>query len=225
MPEEADRSPLSNGEPHDESKPSADTIKMDSMTDFRALLERGNREASNDDAPYEASTSSGSKAATAMIKAFGGMSATGNRRWMTAPAPGLPTIREDSDVDDSKQTNIDTLQSHKPAGPLDSLDSEILRPAPKASIKQMRVPKVKKNVPPSNDNNELSTAKKEDDGDSMVAFPQDSGSEIENTGTGFPDGGQDLALMYVPSATLCLRNVFNLTINHFSLKTQFLRNP
>jgi hypothetical protein len=216
-PKEADRSPLSTGERHDQSKPSADSIKMDSMTDFRCALEAGTRGADNADPLYEGSTSSGSKAAMAMIKAFSGVSATGSRRWMTAPAPGLPTIREDSGVDDSVHTNIDTLESHKLVGPLDSLDSEIIRPPPKTAIKQMRVPKLRKNIPPSNDNNGSSTAKKEDDGDSMGAFPQDSGSEIGNTGTGFPDAGQGLSLMYVPSTTLCLRDVFNLTINHLLL--------
>ena len=65
---------------------------------------------------------------------------------MTAPAPGLATIREDGDVD---ETNIGAESelpiSRKPRGPLDSLDAEMFVKPSKSSVKQMRVPKTRKN--------------------------------------------------------------------------------
>ena len=64
---------------------------------------------------------------------------------MTSPAPGLATIREDSDGDGSEDVALSEALRVQPAkGPLDSLDTEMFRRSAGASVKQMRVPKLKR---------------------------------------------------------------------------------
>ena len=70
----------------------------------------------NDFTVVEAPASSGASQAIAMIKAFSSSSA-GTRRWMTAPAPGLATIREDSDGDEPEQNVADVEKANEREGP------------------------------------------------------------------------------------------------------------
>ena len=99
-------------------------------------LETGTRKVGyNDFTVVEAPASSGASQTIVMIKAFRSSSA-GTRRWMTGPAPGLATIREDSDGDESEQ-NVTA------ASPLDSLDTELFLKPTKSPVKQMRFPKLK----------------------------------------------------------------------------------
>lgn len=122
-----------------------DSVKVDSVTDFRSALKAGSQSVDSDDPVYD-KTSSGSRAATAMIKAYSGPQAV-SRRWMTAPAPGLATIREDGDDGGSQMVGADDARSTRRAsGPLDLVDTELFLNPPKSSVKQMRVPKVRKNA-------------------------------------------------------------------------------
>jgi hypothetical protein len=172
------------------SNPDTGNIKMDSASDFRSALEAGNLEAGND-AMYEGPTNGGASAAIAMIKAFSG-TPMGSRRWMTAPTPGLATIREDADGDNSGRGALSISKNSPPKksqGPLDSLDTELfLRPSG-SSVKQMRVPKVNKSgasievkAPPSIEK----TDSEENSKASLKSLPG-SDEEIESAGTAFLD--------------------------------------
>lgn len=112
-------------------------VKLDSKSDFQSALRAA---ASEDDGDgFEAD---GSRAARAMIQAFGGMQG-GSRRWMTAPSRALSTIRETEDADepDFFGSEDDTLSSsserRKEAG-----DDEMVLRNVKAKVKQFRRPKV-----------------------------------------------------------------------------------
>ena len=69
---------------------------------------------------------------------------------MTAPAPGLATIREELEGDELEQNVADAAEKKAAtrggkapvAGPLDSLDTELFVKPTKSSVKQMRVPKL-----------------------------------------------------------------------------------
>jgi len=118
-------------------------MKMDSVTDFRNALKAGYGEV-DEDAPIYDGSQSGSKAAMALVKAFSGPQGM-NRRWMTAPAQGLATIREDTDDGADEAPNmVADLNSaaRKMMGPLDCLDTELVVKAAKSPVKQMRVPKL-----------------------------------------------------------------------------------
>jgi hypothetical protein len=119
------------------------SIRVDSVTDFRSALNAGFGK-SDDDAPVFDGSQSGSKAAMPLVKAYSGPQGM-NRRWMTAPAPGLATIREDGDdgVDESMNVSTDVPSTtRRIKGPLDSLDTELIVKTGKNPVKQMRVPKV-----------------------------------------------------------------------------------
>jgi hypothetical protein len=128
----------------EESLSQDEPVKVDSVTDFRSALKVGS-EWVEDDGPFYDGSSTGSRAALALVKAYSGPQAM-SRRWMTAPSPGLATIREDGDVDIDATTNVlpELPQMRKEKGPLDSLDTELFITPAKSSVKQMRVPKVRK---------------------------------------------------------------------------------
>ena len=177
--------------------PKSSDLKIDTVSDFRSALEVGTQEAGGVDPVYEGTTSSGARAAMAMITAFGGAQ-VGSRRWMTAPAPGLATIREDSDGDEdaspSSNKGETPLQAKEPPlGPLDALDTElVLRPSG-SSVKQMRVPKVKKSATPV-ENGSLQSVSG-NDVDSKVCGTSKQDSDDIATGESFLDViGRSLAL-------------------------------
>lgn len=132
----SDISPLSTLERRGVQKETSPSPKMDSLTDFRAALEAGSRENGVDDEMYE-KKNGGNPVAESWANAFGGSSGGASRRWMTAPS-GLATIQEDAD-DDEQAVGINAPKEKQ--GPLDSLDSEIVRPPQQdVSRKQFRIP-------------------------------------------------------------------------------------
>lgn len=138
----------------------SESQKMDTVGDFMSALKAGSREKEFDDDVYEGKYS-GNVVAASWIKAFGGSSGGSNRRWMTAPAPGLSTIQENPEDCDRKQ------------GPLDSIGSEIhlskekkANGTSKRSVKQFRVPKLA-NAPSS----EIKSSLDIFDNDSKGPFP------------------------------------------------------
>jgi hypothetical protein len=172
-------------------------FEMDSVSDFRSALQAGSTETDGNDELYEGPTSSGASAAIAMIRAFSGTS-VGSRRWMTAPAPNLATITEAHDGDEEGGPNVNreerlALEPRKPAGPLDSLDTELFLRPTGSSVKQMRVPKTKKSVGATESNGLLSTANIE--GGTSKSSLAEPDAEIGSSGTSFLDViGQSLAL-------------------------------
>jgi len=112
-------------------------LKMDSVNDFLSALHAGTRDGELYDDIYEGQHT-GNMAADSWIKAFGGSSGGSSRRWVTAPSPGLATIREDGG-DDEEHLDPDKSDSAKQIGPLDHLNSEI-RPST-TSVRQFRVPR------------------------------------------------------------------------------------
>jgi len=119
--------------------------KIDTVNDFKNAMQTGNREKEFEDIIHEGQFS-GNAAAASWIAAFGDSSG-GNRRWMTAPAPGLSTIQEDAgDGEEPKPSNRKAIAGNQ--GPLDSLDAEIIlsgdskaNASKKRPVKQFRVPK------------------------------------------------------------------------------------
>jgi hypothetical protein len=134
-------------ETQDSNKGTTTAFKIDSKNDFRFALEAGSLEEVTDDAVVKgpastAADSSGANAAMAMIKAFRGPQ-PGSRRWMTAPAPNLATIREDNDGDVVEaEVKKEEDGPKRPEGPLDALDTELVLRPKGSSVKQMRVPKL-----------------------------------------------------------------------------------
>jgi hypothetical protein len=103
---------------------------------------------------------SGNDAAAAWIVAFGDSSGGNDRRWMTAPAPGLSTIQENAG-DDEEHKSSDRKATEEKQGPLDSLDAEIVlsrdaeaNGSKKRPVKQFRVPK-RSTKPSSTNSNQL----------------------------------------------------------------------
>ena len=153
-----DKSPLSGLELREKLSNESKNQKMDTVNDFKNAMQTGNREKEYEDAIHEGQFS-GNDAAAAWIIAFGGSSGGNNRRWMTAPAPGLSTIQEDAG-DDEEQKSSDRKATKKTQGPLDTLDTELIlskdaeaNGSKKRPVKQFRVPK-RSAKPPSYNNNE-----------------------------------------------------------------------
>lgn len=113
---------------------------VDSVSDFKNALETGYREEIESDELLVNDVAGTNDAAQAMIKAFSGP-AVGRKRWMTAPAPNLATISEDTAGD---ALAFDTLEAEQTMETLDSLDTELLLKPKKSKPKQMRVPNVDK---------------------------------------------------------------------------------
>jgi hypothetical protein len=142
--EDDESSPLSTLERRDRLNQESDTPKVDSLADFRSALQAGSRDGEFDDDIHKGKYT-GNAAADSWIKAFGGSSGGANRRWMTAPSPGLATIREDGGDDDEEDAFEESSSPAKPFGPLDQLSSEI-QPS-KNPVRQFRVPKRSEKAP------------------------------------------------------------------------------
>jgi hypothetical protein len=150
----------------------SESPKIDTVNDFKNAMQTGSREKEYDDDVYEGKYS-GNVVAASWIKAFGGSSGGASRRWMTAPAPGLSTIEEDTS-DDEEQKLSSKNETRRKQGPLDSLDSEILLSkdakadsTPKRPVKQFRVPKLSSKSSSTNDGSSLDIF----DNDSKGPFP------------------------------------------------------
>ncbi|KAL3925234.1 MAG: hypothetical protein SGILL_000547 [Bacillariaceae sp.] len=162
---ESDSSPISMLQRRDLLTQNVDTRKVDSLADFRSALNVGTRDGDYDDEIHEGQHTSGNATADSWIKAFGGSSG-GAKMWMTAPSPGLATIREDGGDDEEHDAFEDNI-TKKQVGPLDQLSSEI-RPSA-IPRKQFRVPKrsISDSTKPATD----------DGNDSKGPFPP-SGEEL-----------------------------------------------
>lgn len=122
---------------HPEATPK---MKVDSKSDFQSALRAA--VAQEDSDGFAENT--GTRTAKAMIQAFGGMSSSGSRRWMTAPGRALSTIRETDDTDgidlveegEEEKEGIVNLAS---TSTRDDDDGIVIRRM-KKSVKQMRVP-------------------------------------------------------------------------------------
>ena len=170
-------------------------LKVDSKTDFQSALRVGNM--ANEDDSLE---TDGAKRASAMIQAYG--SASGNRRWMTAPVRALSTIKESEDIDDLE--DITGEESSEDLAPLasiadrymkDQVDSEILLGGTKKPVKQMRIPKRKKTQ--GEDQTSLERPKTISGEVRQISIPQ-TDQEIETAGSAFLDViGKSLGMRYV----------------------------
>ncbi|KAL3910931.1 MAG: hypothetical protein SGILL_007491, partial [Bacillariaceae sp.] len=179
---ESDSSPISALERRDRLNLNDDTPKPDSVADFRSALNAGLREAEFDDEIHEGQHTTGNATADSWIKAFGGSSGGGAKRWMTAPSPGLATIQEDGG-DDEGLDPVDETAESKPVGPLDQLSSEIHNKPKKTPVRQFRVPK--------------RTAKSSGDDGSKTT--DDLGNDSQGP---FPPTGEELSFELVPPTSL-----------------------
>jgi hypothetical protein len=174
-------SPLSTLERREKLSRNYDSPKIDSVTDFRSALEAGRRD--EDDDPVLEGKHVGNAAAASWIKAFGGSSGGRRRGFLTAPSPGLATIREDGDDDDFDEATEDPQQ-----GPLDSLNSEIKLSKTKAPVTQFRIPK-RSNTSPASDKPQIQPNEVGETNVQKPSFPP-SGEDLE-----FVEPGR--ALLYV----------------------------
>ncbi|ACI65622.1 predicted protein [Phaeodactylum tricornutum CCAP 1055/1] len=133
--------PVKSDEGSSKSSSSTHEHKVDSKSDFQSAL----RIATSEDDSDISIENTGVKRAAAMIQAFNGAS-RGNRKWMTAPAIALSTIKESEDADANDSEIFEERQQMKLSSySRDSLDDEIvLNSDNKVRPKQMRVPKVQK---------------------------------------------------------------------------------
>ncbi len=148
----ADASPMSALELRDKFLNESNGPKIDTVHDFKTAMQTGQKDF-EEDIIHEGQYS-GNEVAASWIVAFGGSSAGNNRRWMTAPAPGLSTIQEDTNFDEDK--NPRDQKPSKVEGPLDSLDAEIVlssNSGKKKPVTQFRIPK--RSSKSSNDNQSL----------------------------------------------------------------------
>ena len=173
-------------------------VKIDSITDFQTALRVGS--SAND---FDRPDSGGADAAKAMIQAFSVVGGS-SRRWMTAPAPALSTIRETDDGDDLEDPNMSgsTESPQRLQVETDSLDDEIVLNAPKRIVRQMRLPKLKSaTLNTSAMTAVLPVATERDPAYSSNTLPKSD--DIENMATPFLDIiGESLGLGYVVNANL-----------------------
>eukprot|EP00535_Pseudo-nitzschia_heimii_P008056 CAMPEP_0197181318 /NCGR_PEP_ID=MMETSP1423-20130617/5641_1 /TAXON_ID=476441 /ORGANISM="Pseudo-nitzschia heimii, Strain UNC1101" /LENGTH=3706 /DNA_ID=CAMNT_0042631551 /DNA_START=249 /DNA_END=11369 /DNA_ORIENTATION=- len=126
--------------------------RIETVEDFKKAVQASNN-IEEDEALIIDTHSSGNETADAWLKAFRGSSGGGHRRWMTAPAQGLSTIREDSgDGKDHRSNERKGTKGNQ--GPLDSLDTEIVRNTSK-NRKQYRIPTVSTKLASNNKGNSL----------------------------------------------------------------------
>jgi hypothetical protein len=178
---ESSSSPIYALERRDRLNSNDKTPKPDSVADFRSALNAGLQDGVYDDEIHEGLHTTGNTTADSWIKAFGGSSG-GAKRWMTAPSPGLATIREDVG-DDEELDTIEENTSTKQIGPLDQLSSEILQQPKKTPVRQFRVPK--RTAKPSSD-----------DG---IKEKEDVGNDSKDP---FPPSGEELSIDLVPPKLL-----------------------
>jgi hypothetical protein len=126
---------------------SKEIAKVDTVIDFKNAMQTGNREKEYEDDIHEGQFSSSAQIAQNWINAFGDSSGGNDRRWMTAPAPGLSTIQEDAG-DGEEHKSTERKSTTKKRVPSDALDAEIVfakdsvaNDNKKPPVKQFRVPK------------------------------------------------------------------------------------
>jgi hypothetical protein len=122
-------------------------IRIDSKSDFQSAL-RAAAALSGDD--FDRVQNDEAEAAHAMIKAFGGVSNTGGRLWMTAPtARALDTIREGDDdaeplLEDSFSNALVTKIESPAEDEIHTMDEQTVRQGQKKGVRQFRIPHSKK---------------------------------------------------------------------------------
>ena len=144
--EVSDESPFSPSQADEKLSESKDQ-RIETVEDFKKAVQASSFEKEDEDLILD-NQSSGNETADAWLTAFRGSSGGRHRRWMTAPAPGLSTIREDAG-DDEDQKNSERKGRKETQGPLDSLDAEIVRNTSK-NRKQYRIPTVSTKLTSSN---------------------------------------------------------------------------
>jgi hypothetical protein len=164
------------------------TVKVDSVSDFRSNLEIGlQNEESGDsfDKPLTASN------VNSLMQKFGGLSGTGKKRWMTAPAPALATIREGEDDDSESgiplEDDLSILPNPSSASgsdePKEDIDNEIVLQMNKgAPSKKMRIPKVKGKAAPKKDSDPMPdiTSTRVSSGSNDAFSPNPLGSALDS---------------------------------------------
>ena len=154
------KSPISALELREKFVNESDGPKIDTVHDFKNAMQTGNREKDYEEDIIHEGQYSGNEAAASWIVAFGGSS--GNRRFMTAPAPSLSTIQEDANFDEEQKSS--GSQSPKvDDGPLDSLDSEIVlskNSGKKRPVTQFRIPKLSSKSSSAKDNQTIDATDK-----------------------------------------------------------------
>jgi hypothetical protein len=164
-------------------------IKVDSGWEFLSML------SSNADV-HESDEEIRSNASRTMLHSLGSIPGGTGRRWMTAPmSSALETIREDDDSDKGEKQEegrqlpvvTTTARRGKSRKEEDSLDTELVVRQTKSSVKQMRVPNVKKTSNPS----DITRAISEDALSNGPSSPSKSlpgtEEEIVDAGTAFLD--------------------------------------
>jgi len=161
-------------------------VKVDSVTDFQSLLAQGLREEDSSDG-FDAPLSQGN--INSLVSKFGGLSGAGKKRWMTAPAPALATIREDSgDEADIGMTSEELASTpsrfvSSRNVPKDELDSEIYTQDKKVPSKKFRVPNVKGKAGPSGGQSLSSIADSAAQSDHRSIAPLDTVDEMMESDT------------------------------------------
>lgn len=170
-------------------------VKIDTVADFQNAMEAGLTEMDCGEQSDEVNASAAS--ALSMIQALGS-NPRGSRRWLTAPNPALTTIQESVEVDDTETGRRKRMEKRKEESSLDqnngvigSFDSElVLKSLPRGSVKQMRVPKVKKANNVQIPKEEIVANQTKEDGVNInlrKALVPKSDDEIENAGAAFLD--------------------------------------
>jgi hypothetical protein len=173
------------------------TVKLDSKSDFQSAL----RAAASDDDP-DGFEGDGTRAARAMIQAFGGLQ-VGSKRYLTAPNRALSTIREatgNEDTEDAEGQVVDDDSRFETStsdtvltGAEEGRDDSVLSTMKKA-VKQFRVPNRGKQSTAVADSHDNPATKSPIHKESTPR----TDDEIETAGTAFLDViGKSLGLRYV----------------------------
>jgi len=190
-------------------------VKVDTKSDFQSFLRAANTSLDEEDdivkpeggSSGKKSKGGGSAAANAFVQAFGGISASSNRRFMTAPAPTLPSIAEG--VDDSSSSNLayevpDSPPRQRDAIPIqpsvnvlhDSTgdgDGDVFNTLTTRPTRKMRVPQLSKG---GSLNLETEQKLKDREATRSLKVPK-SGEEMEKLGDAFLDTlGASLGMRY-----------------------------
>lgn len=173
-------------------------IKLDSKTDFLSAL-RASHAAEDGDFDMPKSNDESSNSGP-RIQSLGALGRAPSRRWMTLPPNALSTISETDAIDEEEEAEKPTK---KLGDKEDKLSSEMVITDHKTSVKQMRVPKVRK--PRSADASSgmatlsgletLEHAANSLDEEKNLVIPQ-SDEEIQSAGSAFLDSiGQSLGML------------------------------
>jgi hypothetical protein len=173
------------------------TVKVDSKSDFQSAL----RAAASEEDP-DGFEGDGTRAARAMVQAFGGLQ-SGSKRFLTAPNRALSTIREAADnednedhdgpaIDDDSRVTTSTLETVPISADTENGDSVVS--TVKKAVKQFRVPnRGKQNPSETAEIKDVTSVKRAVETESMPR----TDDEIETAGTAFLDIiGKSLGLRY-----------------------------